>query len=625
MLGDWVVAYDIYRLKFNKGKSMRATLGDTYQEAWDSWPEKVWKSDNDSVVLVQTDIRKEKQQRTQGIMKCVWNNVRALVGNPPAVETAAIAVKEEELEGTTEPVRKPEFFTGDIPPNAIVELPAFNRPDQSAFTEAVNVPPPGYEDEPGAKRVMPDKAPFAFEWPTNKGWNAQTRLGQRIRLEQNKDPKIWTTQPGVAAKSVDTELKKLSAVKWTKKGAEDIYTRIAEKTLGKLSEREGIIFRWMCFHIYLGGTSSSNPCSTDVFGYFQSATSTQCEFMYEQMKGPGITGLYASCGYTKYVKELDAHMDEHMSRVTDMDPLLMESYAWCANRRGAISTRLVWVVAQMMNAYQVHHIDFCSLLALSEREWEVWCQQWHMYKRDYAIGITHGINPKSDQRYELVCLYIETITRMEIQEQPPGKKDAQSWVTFNPAKCTFCTQTYRRYENVANAASAAWNHVVNCAETNLQIKGDGPIFPEGNMEIMDYMSVIEAKMTKCGGLDFETNIEWLLTSLVETALSTRLEFFKTLLSSHSLSAKKDQEEQFGVNIPFLKLIANGQIFNPNFFHPRNNLIQSNEESKQCHELLQRWIQVSDKVTPWGGLTIVRDNEALPGRGFSLGSSEKMER
>ena len=75
-------------------------------------------------------------------MKCVWNNVRALVGNPPAVETAAIAVKEEELEGTTEPVKKPEFFTGDIPPNAIVELPAFNRPDQSAFTEAVNVPPP---------------------------------------------------------------------------------------------------------------------------------------------------------------------------------------------------------------------------------------------------------------------------------------------------------------------------------------------------------------------------------------------------------------------------------------------------------------------------------------------------
>ena len=313
------------------------------------------------------------------------------MGAPPTLEPAAIAVKEEESEGTTEQVRRPEFFTGDLPPNTVVEISAFNRPDQSAFIEAVNRPPPGYEEELGAKRVMPDKAPFAFEWPENKGWNAQTRLDQRISLEQNKTPKIWSTQPGQAAKTVESELAKLSAVKWNKKGATDVYTRIAEKTLGRLSEREGIIFRWMCFHIYLGGTATSNPCSTDVFGYFHGATSTQCEFMYEQMKGPGMTGLYASCGYTKYVKELDAHMDEYMPRVTDMDPLLMESYQWCVNRRGAISLRLVWVVSQLMNAYQQHHIDFCALLSLSEKEWEVWCQQWHMYKRDYAIGITHGI------------------------------------------------------------------------------------------------------------------------------------------------------------------------------------------------------------------------------------------
>ena len=276
-----------------------------------------------------------------------------------------------------------------------------------------------------------------------------------------------------------------------------------------------------------------------------------------------------------------------------------------------------------MNAYQQHHIDFCAVFALSEREWEVWCQQWHMYKRDYAIGITHGINPKSDQRYELVCLYLETITRMEIQESPPGKKDAQAWVSFNPPKCTFCAQQYRKYDNVTNAASAAWNHAVSCAETNLQIKGDGPSFPDGNMVCMDYMSVIEAKMTKCGGLDFETNIEWLLTSLVETAIGSRVEFFTSLLASHNLSVKKDAEEQFGVNIPFLKLIANGQIFNTNFFHPRNNLIHANEESKQCQQLLQRWIQVAERVVPWGGLTIVRNDESLPGRGFSFSPNEKM--
>ena len=78
----------------------------------------------------------------------------------------------------------------------------------------------------------------------------------------------------------------------------------------------------------------------------------------------------------------------------------------------------------------------------------------------------------------------------------PGKRDARAWVTFSPAKCSFCAQTYKNYDNVANAAAAAWNHVVNCAETNFQIRGDGPKFPAENMEFMDYMSIIEAKMTK---------------------------------------------------------------------------------------------------------------------------------
>ena len=530
---EWVAAYDTYRNKFNKNKSMRAVLGDLYKEAWDSWPERVWKSDNQSVVLVQADIRQEKNQRTQGMMQCVWNNVRALVGAPPTLEPAVVAVKEEESEGTSEPIRKPSFFTGDLPINAIVDISAFNRPDQKAFSEAVNKPPLGYEEDAGTRRVMPQKAPYAFEWHENTGWNAQKRLDQRISLEKNKNTKIWNTSPGQAAKTVASELVKLSAVKWTKKAAEDVYIRIAEKQRSKLSEREMTIFRWMCFHIYLGGKTTSNPCSTDVFGYFHGATSSQCEFMYEKMKGPGMTGLYASCGFTKYVQELDAYVDEHLSRVTDMDPLLSESYEWCVNRRGGISLRLVWVVSQLMNAYQQHHIDFRAVFALTDQEWELWCQQWHMYKRDYAIGITHGMNPQSDQRYEVVCLYLEALTRMEIQETPPGKKDAKAWVTFNPSKCTFCSQCYKIYENIANAASAAWNHVTSCAEVNLQIRGDGPTFPEGNMACMDAMSVIEAKMTK------------LLTSLMEVAIGSRVDFFKSLLVDHSVSGKKASEEQYG--------------------------------------------------------------------------------
>ena len=113
----------------------------------------------------------------------------------------------------------------------------------------------------------------------------------------------------------------------------------------------------MCFHLCLGGTPTSNPCKEDVFSYFHGATSAQCEFMYDNMKGPGMTGLYASCGFVEYVPELDAWVDKDMHHVNNMDPLLLDAYKWYANRRYAVSLRLVWVVAQLMNAYQQHHID----------------------------------------------------------------------------------------------------------------------------------------------------------------------------------------------------------------------------------------------------------------------------
>ena len=267
--------------------------------------------------------------------------------------------------------------------------------------------------------------------------------------------------------------------------------------------------------------------------------------------------------------------------------------------------------------------DLPSALSLSDREWELWCQQWHMYKRDYAIGITHGIMPRKDARYEVVCLYLEALTRIEIQEQPPGKKDGKAWVTFNPAKCTFCSQWYKTYENMVNAADAAWNHAVGCAEANFQIKGDGPLFQDSKLICLDAMSVIEARMTKHGGLDFETNFEWLFTNLVETAVGSRLDFFNSWLEEHKLALKKPNEELFGVNIPLLRLIANGQIFNSAFFHPMDELKEANAENPQCQELLDRWIKENIKTKPWGNLTIVEDNRSFPARSFSFSPSEKL--
>ena len=165
--------------------------------------------------------------------------------------------------------------------------------------------------------------------------------------------------------------------------------------------------------------------------------------------------------------------------------------------------------------------------------------------------------------------------------------------------------------------------MTGCAEARFSIRVEGPHFQDANLMCLDIMSIIEARMTKHGGLDFETNIEWLLTHLVETAIGTRVGFFRSLLEDHCLATKKPNEEQFGVNIPLLRLIANGQIFNPNLVHPTDDLVDANEESPRCQEMLEQWIKESSKVTPWGSLTIVEDNTRFPGRSFSFSPHEKI--
>ena len=169
------------------------------------------------------------------MLQCVWNNVRSIV-RAPTQEPPAVAVKEEEQDNVNEPVNRPEFFTGELPQNTIVDISALNRPDQAVFIEAVNQPPVGYEEDPGFKKVMPHKSPFAFEWPENSGWNAQQRPTQRISLENNKNPKIWDTPPGAAAKTLASEIQKLNATKWRRSRLR-IYILALQKRLKESSPR----------------------------------------------------------------------------------------------------------------------------------------------------------------------------------------------------------------------------------------------------------------------------------------------------------------------------------------------------------------------------------------------------
>ena len=143
----------MYRATFNDKKSMRAVLGDTYKDAWIPGRKRSGSLITRVSFWSKPTFKRRRNKRTQGMMQCVWNNVRAMVGAPPLPEPAAIAVKEEDLEATSEPVRTPSFFIGELPQNAIVDISAYNR-HQTAFIEAVNKPPLGYKNDAGAKRTF---------------------------------------------------------------------------------------------------------------------------------------------------------------------------------------------------------------------------------------------------------------------------------------------------------------------------------------------------------------------------------------------------------------------------------------------------------------------------------------
>ena len=74
-------------------------------------------------------------------------------------------------------------------------------------------------------------------------------------------------------------------------------------------------------------------------------------------------------------------------------------------------------------------------------------------------------------------------------------------------------------------------------ETILHVKGEGPTFQGMSLICLDAIAIIEARMTKIGGLDFEANFEWLFMAMLAEVLYTRVDMFNDLLENHKLSGK----------------------------------------------------------------------------------------
>ena len=290
----------------------------------------------------------------------------------------------------------------------------------------------------------------------------------------------------------------------------------------------------MCIHITLGGTSTTNPYPGNVFDYIHNVINYTADFVLDSIQGTGLTGLYSS---SEYKVNDPTWVDQDLSYLWEQFLIKKSLYTRAQGDHQKFMIALVRCVAVMMNEYQLHHIDMPTVFALTPEQfaltpeqWRVWCMQWHMFKRDYEIARTHLLIPDAGCRYEVVCVYLETLLRLEVTETESDEGgERKKWVQIypNPWTCPYCDFKYKTYSSVANAATGIWQHCTACAKDHLKVSDAGPKMPAFSMKIRDTISIMEAKMTIYGGLDLEPDFEVILGGLLQEVLDQRYQAFKT--------------------------------------------------------------------------------------------------
>ena len=279
------------------------------------------------------------------------------------------------------------------------------------------------------------------------------------------------------------------------------------------------------FIITLDGTPTTNPKPGNVFDYIHYAINYNSDFILNSIEGTGLTGLYSVCDYTVSDPALDTWIDEGLNYVWEQFPIQRSLYIRADQK---FMKAIVRCVAVMMHEYQLHHIDIPTALGLSPENWRIWCMQWHMFKRDYEIARTHVLIPDAGCRYETVCVYLETLMRLEVVEtetREGGIRQRSVQVCPNPYTCPYCDSKYKNYSSLANAATAIWQHCSKCADDTLKVRDAGPVIPAFTMKIRDTINVMEAKMTANGGLDLEPNFE--VVDYCRKSWNTVLRHFRT--------------------------------------------------------------------------------------------------
>ena len=191
------------------------------------------------------------------------------------------------------------------------------------FVNAINGAKQTHDDD---QIIIPSRRLAAFEWKMNQGWNAEERFQQCIHLEESKDPQLWQGPLAQRLQELKAELKD----NWSTKKRSKAFNDCMDVNSHELSDKEIMLFRWMCTHVTLDGTPTSNPKSGNVFDYWHLALNYNSDFVLDSIQGTGLTGMYAASGYTVSEPMLDTWMDERLDYVWEQFPIPEAMYSRAA-------------------------------------------------------------------------------------------------------------------------------------------------------------------------------------------------------------------------------------------------------------------------------------------------------
>ena len=153
------------------------------------------------------------------------------------------------------------------------------------------------------------------------------------------------------------------------------------------------------------------------------------------------------------------------------------------------------VIASSLKIAKGHHLIWPShSFTPSQGFWVL--LSCHCHRQDLLwylteISRTHLLIPDAGCRYEVVCVYLATLMRLEISETETREGDTRQravYISPNPQHCPYCNTRYKSYVSVANAATAIWQHCQSCALETLKVKDAGPLMPAFTMKMRESIS-----------------------------------------------------------------------------------------------------------------------------------------